>query len=42
MPLEIVLAVVPVSDIETANAWYERLFDGPATNNPMEGLVEWR
>ena len=43
MPIEHVLAVVPVADFEAANAWYERLFGRPADNLPMEGrLVEWR
>lgn len=37
-----VLAVVPVSDIDRANAWFEALFGRPAHNNPMPTLVEWR
>jgi glyoxylase I family protein len=36
------LAVVPVCDIGAAAQWYERLFGGPPTNNPMPSLVEWQ
>lgn len=36
------LAVIPVSDIQTAARWYERLLGAPPTNNPMPSLVEWR
>jgi glyoxylase I family protein len=39
---EHVLAVVPVSDLEVAAAWYEKLFGRPADNNPMPVLVEWQ
>lgn len=42
MSVEHVLAVVPVSDIDVSNAWYEKLFGRPATNNPMPVLVEWQ
>lgn len=42
MPIEHVLAVVPVADLEAANGWYERLLGRPADNRPMETLVEWR
>jgi glyoxylase I family protein len=42
MPIEHVLAVVPVSDIERADAWYEALFGRPADNRPMPTLVEWQ
>jgi glyoxylase I family protein len=42
MPIEHVLAVVPVADLEAADAWYERLLGRPADNRPMETLVEWR
>lgn len=41
MSIEHVLAVVPVSDLERADAWYEALFGRPADNRPMPGLVEW-
>ena len=37
-----VFAVVAVRDIDASNAWYERLFDRPADNNPMPSLVEWQ
>jgi len=42
MPIEHVLAVVPVSDLERASAWYEALFARPADNRPMPSLAEWR
>jgi glyoxylase I family protein len=42
MPIEHVLAVVPVSDLERANAWYEALFGRSADNRPMPSLVEWQ
>ena len=43
MSIAHVLAVVPVADFEASRAWYERLFDRPADNLPMEGrLAEWR
>jgi len=42
MSIEHVLAVVPVSDLERANAWYEALFGRPADNRPMPTLVEWQ
>jgi glyoxylase I family protein len=42
MPIEHVLAVVPVSDLERADAWYEALFGRPADNRPMSSLVEWQ
>ncbi|MGV8874054.1 MAG: VOC family protein [Rhodococcus sp. (in: high G+C Gram-positive bacteria)] len=37
-----VCAVAAVRDIDLANAWYARLFDRPADNNPMPSLVEWQ
>ena len=42
MSIEHVLAVVPVSDLERADAWYEALFGRPADNRPMPSLVEWQ
>ena len=42
MTIEHVLAVVPVSDIDVAAAFYEKLFGRPADNNPMPVLVEWQ
>ena len=42
MAIEHVLAVVPVADIERAEAWYEALFGRPADNRPMPVLVEWQ
>jgi glyoxylase I family protein len=42
MAIEQVLAVVPVSDLERAAAWYEALFGRPADNRPMPSLAEWQ
>jgi len=42
MSIEHVLAVMPVTDIERADAWYEALFARPADNRPMPTLVEWQ
>jgi glyoxylase I family protein len=42
MTIEHVLAVVPTADFDAARSWYERLFDRPADNLPMESLAEWR
>ncbi len=43
MPIDHVLAVVPVADFDVAHAWYEQLLGRPADNLPMEGqLVEWQ
>lgn len=41
MPIDHVLAVVPVTDVDRARIWYERLFDRPADNRPMDSLAEW-
>jgi glyoxylase I family protein len=37
-----VLSVVPVTDLDVAEAWYEKLFGRPADNNPMPVLIEWQ
>jgi glyoxylase I family protein len=42
MSIDHVLAVVPVSDIERSQRWYEALVGRPEDNHPMETLVEWR
>ena len=42
MAIQHVLAVVPVSDLERADAWYEALFGRPADNQPMSSLLEWQ
>ena len=42
MSIEHVLAVVPVSDLEVSNRWYEKLFGRACDNNPMPELVEWQ
>ena len=42
MSIEHVLAVVPVSDLERADAWYQALFGRPADNRPMPTLTEWQ
>jgi hypothetical protein len=31
-----------VSDLTTAEAWYEQLLSRPADARPMEGLAEWK
>lgn len=36
-----VLAVIPVTDLDTATAWYERLFNRPADARPMPSLADW-
>jgi glyoxylase I family protein len=42
MSIEHVLAVVPVSDVQSSRHWYESLFGRPADNHPMPNLVEWQ
>jgi glyoxylase I family protein len=42
MAIEHVLAVVAVSDLGRADAWYQALFGRPADNRPMPSLVEWQ
>ena len=42
MPITKVLAVVSVSDPDTSQHWYERLFGRPPDTNPMGSLVEWQ
>jgi glyoxylase I family protein len=42
MPIDHVLAVVPVSDIDVARDWYELLVGRTEDNHPMDTLVEWR
>lgn len=42
MPIDHLLAVVPVSDIQAAQRWYEALVGRREDNHPMESLVEWR
>ncbi|WP_255954815.1 VOC family protein [Streptomyces odontomachi] len=41
MAYERVLAVAPVTDIDTAVSWYERLLGRPADTRPMPGLADW-
>ena len=36
------LAGIMVSDLTTAEAWYEQLLSRPADARPMEGLAEWK
>jgi glyoxylase I family protein len=36
-----ILAVLPVSDLGVAEAWYARLFDRPTDATPMANLREW-
>lgn len=42
MAVDHLLAVVPVTDIDVAGAWYEHLFARAPDNHPMDSLVEWR
>jgi hypothetical protein len=42
MSINHILAVVPVSAMDAARPWYERLFGRPADNQPMVTLDEWR
>jgi glyoxylase I family protein len=42
VPIDHVLAVVPVSDLEKSDRWYASLFGRAADNNPMPTLVEWQ
>ena len=36
------LAGIMVSDLTTAEAWYEQLLSRPADARPMQGLAEWK
>jgi len=36
------LAGIMVSDLTTAEAWYEQLLSRPADARPMEGLAGWK
>jgi glyoxylase I family protein len=42
MLIEHVLAVVPATDVERSQRWYEALFGRAPDNNPMPTLVEWQ
>jgi glyoxylase I family protein len=42
VPIEHVLSVVPVTDLEVSTPWYEKLFGRSPDNNPMPVLVEWQ
>jgi predicted enzyme related to lactoylglutathione lyase len=42
MAIDQLLAVVPVSDMKTAQPWYERLIGHPEDNHPMDTLYEWK
>jgi len=42
MAISQVLAVVPVSDMDSARHWYELPFGRPEDNRPMTTLIEWR
>ncbi|MEV3903270.1 VOC family protein [Mycobacterium sp. NPDC050551] len=42
MSIEHVLAVVPVSDLQSSREWYATLFGRPADNDPMPSLTEWQ
>ena len=36
------LAGIMVSNLPTAEAWYEQVLARPADSRPMEGLAEWK
>jgi predicted enzyme related to lactoylglutathione lyase len=42
MSIDQLLAVIPVSDMERAQPWYELLMGRPEDNHPMVTLVEWK
>ena len=42
MLIEHVLAVVPATDVERSQRWYEALFGRAPDNSPMPTLVEWQ
>jgi predicted enzyme related to lactoylglutathione lyase len=42
MAIDQLLAVVPVSDMQAAQPWYERLIGQPEDNYPMHTLCEWK
>ena len=42
MSIDLVLSVVPVSDIQVSQKWYEAFVGRPEDNHPMDTLVEWR
>ncbi|MEU0498982.1 VOC family protein [Mycobacterium sp. NPDC006124] len=42
MTFQHVLAVVPVTDLKTSRAFYEKLFGRGPDNEPMPSLVEWQ
>ena len=42
MPIDHVLAVIPVADLTVSADWYERLFGAEPSNRPMPNLAEWR
>lgn len=41
MPISAALAVVAVDDLAEARAFYHRLFDRPADEEPMPTLAQW-
>lgn len=42
MTISVVMAVVPVSDMGTAERWYTQFFGRTADAQPMDSLTEWR
>ena len=42
MDITTVLAVAPVTDLEVATRWYEKLLGRPADQRPMDTLADWR
>ena len=41
MPITDVLAGLPVTSLDAALDWYERLFGRPPDARPMDGLADW-
>lgn len=42
MNVEHLLSVIPVTELERSDSFYETLLGRPADNRPMNTLVEWR
>ena len=42
MKIENAIASLAVKDLQTASAWYEKLFARPADSTPMAEVAEWK
>lgn len=42
MKIKNVLASVPVKNLKSASAWYEKIFGRPADSTPMPEVAEWK